>query len=79
MSQDDVKKLQRELNQFTDKFLEKAAPLIVDGIRGHATNRRIVTCKVLPVAGSRRLDLHLRARGAASGCSSPFTSGPGEQ
>ena len=45
MSKDDVKKLQRELNQFTDKFLEKAAPLIVDGIRGHATNRRIVTCK----------------------------------
>jgi hypothetical protein len=45
MSKDEVKKLQRDLNRFTDEFLENVAPIIVDGIRGHATNRRIVTCK----------------------------------
>jgi hypothetical protein len=45
MTKDQVNELQGDLNRFTDKFLEKVAPVIVDGVRGHATNRRIVTCK----------------------------------
>jgi hypothetical protein len=45
MTKDQVKELQSDLNEFTGKFLEKVAPIMVDGARGHATNRRIVTCK----------------------------------
>jgi hypothetical protein len=45
MATDDVKKLQRDLNKFTEKHLDGVAPLMVDGKRGHATNRRIVTAK----------------------------------
>jgi hypothetical protein len=45
MAKDDVKKLQRDLNKFAEKHLEGVAPLVVDGKRGHATNRRIVTAK----------------------------------
>jgi hypothetical protein len=44
---DDVKKLQRDLNRFTGKHAEDVAPIIEDGVRGHATNRRIVTAKFL--------------------------------
>ena len=45
MKKAEVEKLQRDLNRFTDRRLEKFAPLIVDGDRGYLTNRRIVGCK----------------------------------
>lgn len=37
--------IQRELNAFTKKYLRGLAPLMVDGVKGHATNRRIMTAK----------------------------------
>ncbi len=45
MTKEEVKQLQRDLNRFTGRFLEKFAPLMVDGARGPATNRRIAKCK----------------------------------
>ena len=45
MTKAEVKDLQRDLNAFTSKFLTKFPKLIVDGDRGHATNRRIQTVK----------------------------------
>jgi hypothetical protein len=45
MTQDEVKQLQREMNRFARRFLTKVAPIRVDGVRGYATDRRIVTCK----------------------------------
>jgi hypothetical protein len=55
------------MNRFTNRFLEKFPPIIVDGLRGPATNRRIVTCKFfIGYAGdpqrSRRLTPPFRAR-----------------
>ena len=45
MTKAEVRELQRDLNHFTGRSLTKVAPLIVDGDRGFATNRRIMTCK----------------------------------
>jgi hypothetical protein len=45
MTKEEVEQLQRDLNRFTNRFLEKFPALIVDGDRGRATNRRIVGCK----------------------------------
>jgi hypothetical protein len=45
MTEEEVKQLQREMNRFTRRFLRKMAPIRVDGVRGYATDRRIVTCK----------------------------------
>ena len=45
LTKEKVVELQSDMNRFTDAFLEKFPPIIVDGIRGPATNRRIVTCK----------------------------------
>jgi hypothetical protein len=41
----DVERLQASLNRFTNRWLENAAPLIVDGEKGFLTNRRIMTVK----------------------------------
>lgn len=46
--------LQRTLNRFTNKYLENVEPLIVDGDKGHATNRRIMTAKYFLGYGSNR-------------------------
>jgi hypothetical protein len=45
MTKAEVKKLQRDLNRFTNKFLEKFPEIPVDGDRGPLTNKRIVGCK----------------------------------
>lgn len=45
MTKAEVKKLQRDLNRFTDKFLEKFPKLVDDGDRGPLTNKRIVGVK----------------------------------
>jgi hypothetical protein len=45
MTKEQVKELQKDLNRFTGRFLEKVARIMVDGDRGPATNRRIVECK----------------------------------
>src|SRR3954462_14103880 len=41
----DVERLQEDLNRFTNRWLEKVAPLAVDGTKGFLTNRRIMTVK----------------------------------
>jgi hypothetical protein len=45
LSTHDVKELQRALNAFTDEHLKGIAPLIVDGDKGAATDKRIRTVK----------------------------------
>jgi hypothetical protein len=40
-SPEDVRILQRALNAFTGKRLRGVGPLIVDGVKGHATNKRV--------------------------------------
>ena len=46
MTKEEVKQLQSAMNRFTGKFLENFPPLVVDGDRGPATNRRISVCKL---------------------------------
>lgn len=45
MTKREVVELQKDMNSFTGRFLEDFPRLRVDGVRGHATNRRIQTCK----------------------------------
>lgn len=45
MTKAEVRELQRDLNAFTKRWLEKVAPIMVDGDKGHATNTRIRTTK----------------------------------
>jgi hypothetical protein len=45
LSPDEVRRLQKGLNRFTERFMEGVGPIIVDGIKGHATARRIATVK----------------------------------
>jgi peptidoglycan hydrolase-like protein with peptidoglycan-binding domain len=45
LTADEVRRLQKGLNRFTEKYLEGVGPLVVDGIKGHATARRIATVK----------------------------------
>jgi hypothetical protein len=45
MTKAEVKDLQRDLNRFTNKLLEKFPEITVDGKRGPLTNKRIVGCK----------------------------------
>jgi Putative peptidoglycan binding domain len=45
LSADEVRRLQKGLNRFTGRYLEGVGPIIVDGIKGHATARRIITVK----------------------------------
>ena len=45
LSADEVRRLQKGLNRFTERFMEGVGPIVVDGIKGHATARRIVTVK----------------------------------
>jgi hypothetical protein len=45
MTKEQVKELQKDLNRFTGRFLEKVGRIMVDGDRGPATNRRVVECK----------------------------------
>ncbi len=40
-AQDDVRELQRELNRFADRYLELVGPLMVDGVKGPASKKRI--------------------------------------
>src|SRR6476619_792688 len=46
MNADQVKSLQRAMNAFTDRFLENFPVVMVDGVRGPPTNRRISECKL---------------------------------
>jgi hypothetical protein len=41
----EVRRLQKGLNRFTERFMEGVGPIVVDGIKGHATARRIATVK----------------------------------
>ena len=45
LSADEVRRLQKGLNRFTERFMKGVGPIIVDGIKGHATARRIITVK----------------------------------
>jgi hypothetical protein len=45
MTKAEAEQLQKNLNRFTNKFLEKFPELMVDGDRGPLTNKRIVGCK----------------------------------
>jgi hypothetical protein len=54
----DVKELQRSLNTFTNRWLSGVRPLIVDGNKGYATNRRILTVKYYLGYGNDR-DSHV--------------------
>jgi hypothetical protein len=45
LSAAEVRRLQKSLNRFTERYLEGVGPLIVDGVKGHATARRIITVK----------------------------------
>jgi hypothetical protein len=45
LSPDEVRRLQKGLNRFTERYMEGVGPIVVDGIKGHATARRIVTVK----------------------------------
>jgi hypothetical protein len=45
MTKAEIEQLQSDMNGFTKQHLRDFAPIIVDGDRGHATNRRIVICK----------------------------------
>jgi len=50
-----VYKLQRDMNEFTGKYLDNFPRLRVDGIRGHSTNTRIRSCKwYIGYTGSRQ-------------------------
>jgi len=63
MTKAEVKDLQRDLNRFTDKFLEEFPELIVDGDRGPLTNKRIVGCKFyLGYEGGRQRSMRLTAQ-----------------
>jgi hypothetical protein len=48
------KRRQRRLNKWTKKYLENVTPLIVDGVTGHATKRRIMTVKFYLGYGKKR-------------------------
>ena len=41
----EVRRLQKGLNRFTERYMEGVGPIVVDGIKGHATARRIATVK----------------------------------
>lgn len=45
MTKTEVRSMQRTLNAFTTKYLKGVKPLRVDGVRGHATNVRILAVK----------------------------------
>jgi peptidoglycan hydrolase-like protein with peptidoglycan-binding domain len=45
LSPDEVRRLQKGLNRFSERFMEGVGPIVVDGIKGHATARRIITVK----------------------------------
>jgi hypothetical protein len=45
LSPAEVRRLQKGLNRFTERYLEGVGPIIVDGIKGHATARRIISVK----------------------------------
>jgi hypothetical protein len=45
LSAGEVRRLQKGLNRFTERFMEGVGPIVVDGIKGHATARRIATVK----------------------------------
>ena len=45
LSADEVRRLQKGLNRFTERYMEGVGPIVVDGIKGHATARRIATVK----------------------------------
>ena len=50
----DVRELQTSLNRFTNRWLSGVKPIIVDGKKGFATNRRIMTVKYYLGYGSNR-------------------------
>lgn len=45
VSSNHVRKVQRALNHFTNKYLHHITPLVVDGVMGPATEKRIKKCK----------------------------------
>lgn len=53
LSKRDIIALQRSLNKFTHHYLAGVAALRVDGVKGHATNRRIMTVKYYLGYGKR--------------------------
>jgi hypothetical protein len=49
-----VKATQRALNAFTSKYLSKVTPISEDGVKGRATNSRIMLCKYYVGYGAHR-------------------------
>jgi hypothetical protein len=45
LTKDEVRRLQKGLNRFTERYLEGVGPLLVDGVKGPATCKRIVMVK----------------------------------
>ena len=45
MTKEEIRRMQRTLNEFTGQYLKGVHPLIVDGVRGHSTNARILAVK----------------------------------
>ena len=45
LTKDEVRRLQKGLNRFTERYLEGVGPLLVDGVKGPATSKRIVMAK----------------------------------
>lgn len=45
MTKQEIKAMQGTLNTFTSRYLKGVKPLMVDGVRGHSTNRRILGVK----------------------------------
>ena len=45
LTKDEVRRLQKGLNRFTERYLEGVGPLLVDGVKGPATSKRIVMVK----------------------------------
>ncbi|MGH3115245.1 MAG: hypothetical protein ACRDOP_17430 [Gaiellaceae bacterium] len=63
MTKAEAKDLQRDLNRFTGKFLEKFPHLSVDGDRGPLTNKRIVGCKFyIGYEGGRQRSMRVTAQ-----------------
>jgi peptidoglycan hydrolase-like protein with peptidoglycan-binding domain len=61
-TKDQVRALQSRLNHFSERYLEGIAPLVVDGVKGAETNKRIRTAKYyLGYAGDERRSVKVKS------------------
>jgi peptidoglycan hydrolase-like protein with peptidoglycan-binding domain len=60
-TKDQVRALQSRLNHFTERYMDGIAPLVVDGVKGPETNKRIRTAKYyLGYAGDERRSVKVK-------------------